>query len=216
MVAGAMRCEALTSRGAILLLCLAGALVACSGQESAPAADQANGTSIPANTSVAPPDDPSQIPLAQSASNQRGQAMTGNVSSLNADITDLVVRVTDQATIIDIPADVLFEFDKASLSQAAQAPLARLLSYVQAGGDGAIVVTGHTDAKGDDAYNLTLSRKRAQAVADWLASQGTTTSRLTVVGKGEAEPVATNTRPDGADDPAGRAKNRRVSVSIPR
>ena len=191
-------------------------LTACSGQESKPATDERQGPPPAASTAPATPNDPTQIPLAQSGPDQRGEALSGNVSGLTGDVTDLVVRVTDQATIVDIPADVLFEFDKASLTPAAQGPLARLLPYVQAGGNGAIVVTGHTDAKGDDAYNLTLSRKRAQVVADWLAGQGITGSRLTVVGKGEAEPIAPNTRSDGSDDPAGRAKNRRVSVSIPR
>lgn len=202
---------------------LLGGLAACSGQDSAPAADEVkaagNDTSaIATTTPTAAPaaNDPAQIPLSQSASDRRGDGLTGNVSGLTGNITDLVVRVTDQATIVDIPADVLFAFDKATLSPAAQAPLARLLPYVQAGGEGTIIVTGHSDAKGDDAYNLTLSRKRAQAVADWLAEQGTATARLTVVGKGEAEPVVPNTRPDGSDDPDGRARNRRVSVAIPR
>jgi outer membrane protein OmpA-like peptidoglycan-associated protein len=78
-------------------------------------------------------------------------------------------------------------------------------------------VTGHTDATGEDAYNLDLSRRRAEAVAAWLRARpelgGWT---FTVAGKGEAAPVAPNSRPDGSDDPEGRARNRRVEVTIPK
>ncbi len=151
-----------------------------------------------------------------SAVTARGEALKGNVSGLTGAVSDLSVRVTETATIVDLPADVLFEFDKFALAPSADAPMQKLLTYVQAGGSGKIIVTGYTDAKGEDDYNRTLSQKRAQAVADWLTGKGVDASRLDIVGKGEADPVAPNAKSDGSDDPDGRAKNRRVSVTIPK
>ena len=151
-----------------------------------------------------------------SAVTARGEALKGNVSGLTGAVSDLSVRVTETATIVDLPADVLFEFDKFALAPSADAPMQKLLTYVQAGGSGKIIVTGYTDAKGEDDYNRTLSQKRAQAVADWLTCKGVDAAHLDIVGKGEADPVAPNAKSDGSDDPDGRAKNRRVSVTIPK
>src|SRR3546814_6038230 len=75
---------------------------------------------------------------------------------------------------------------------------------------GAIRVIGHTDSKGDDAYNQTLSEARANRVADWLREQvGVRQRELLVSGQGEAAPIAPNENAAGGDNPAGRAKNRR-------
>lgn len=192
-------------------------LTACSQQESAPpAANQAEAQASEDTANVTRSSPPSQTAVAGSDAARKGESLNANISGLTGDISDLSVRVTEQATIVDIPSDVLFEFDKANLSPAAQGPLGKLLPYVQAGGKGVIVVTGYTDAKGEDAYNLTLSQRRAQAVADWLTDKGIAVAQLTVVGKGEADPIAPNSNADGSDNPNGRAKNRRVSVTIPR
>lgn len=158
-------------------------------------------------------------PVAKEAPSQtanRGEKMNASVSGLNANISDLNVRVTDHATIVELPSDVLFEFDKHTLTPAANAPLAKLLTYVQSGADGPIVIVGHSDAKGEEAYNLALSQKRAQTVADWLKGQGVDQPRILASGQGEANPIAPNEKADGSDDPDGRAKNRRVTVTIPR
>ena len=81
---------------------------------------------------------------------------------------------------------------------------------------GPITIVGHTDSRGDDAYNLRLSRARAQAVADWFGGQvGIRTRAFQVSGRGETAPIAANVRPDGSDDPESRARNRRVEVVIP-
>ena len=78
-------------------------------------------------------------------------------------------------------------------------------------------VTGYTDSRGSDAYNLGLSRRRAAAVTAALhAELGTDAPRLSTRGRGEADPVAPNAKPDGTDSPRGRARNRRVEVVFPR
>lgn len=73
---------------------------------------------------------------------------------------------------------------------------------------------GHTDAKGADDYNQTLSEKRARTVKDWLAAKGAVAASTPIQGWGERKPVAPNAKPDGSDDPQGRQKNRRVEVIL--
>ena len=127
------------------------------------------------------------------------------------------MRTTDLGTIVDLEADVLFDFDKAVLRPDALPALGKAADLIRTGGAGSIAVFGYTDAKGDDDYNLELSRQRAQAVTDWLLGQpGIKSHAFEVRGKGEADPIAPNARPDGGDDPAGRAKNRRVEIVIPK
>ena len=69
-----------------------------------------------------------------------------------------------------------------------------------------VSVEGHTDSIGSDAYNQKLSERRAQAVRDYLVSQGIDAARISVKGWGKAKPVASN------KTEAGRAENRRVEI----
>ena len=71
---------------------------------------------------------------------------------------------------------------------------------------------GHTDSHGSAAYNQTLSEARAKTVADWFGQQVGVRQRQFAV---ETAPIAPNAKADGTDDPAGRAKNRRVEVILP-
>lgn len=146
-----------------------------------------------------------------------GEQVRGTVSSLTGTISGFARRETDTQVIIDVAADTLFEFDKAELTPAAQDNLAKVADAIRAGAPGPIEIIGHTDSKGDPLYNQSLSERRAQAVATWMGQQvGMRLRQFIVGGKGEDEPVATNTRPDGSDDPAGRARNRRVEIRIPK
>ncbi len=79
---------------------------------------------------------------------------------------------------------------------------------------GPVTLRGHSDSRGSDAENLAASRRRAQAVRDFLVSKGVPAERITVVAMGEANPVAPNRLPDGSDDMEGRARNRRVEIAI--
>lgn len=190
------------TRRALALSALA--LAAC-----APAAD-----SEPPPASE-PPAAPAPTPAAAPANPPGG--MTGTVSNLTGDISGLNIRVTDMGTIIDLAADALFEFDKADLTPAAEAQLQKAAALIRKAPPGGIQVIGHTDAKGDDAYNQRLSEARARTVADWFARQvGVRQRDFAVSGKGETAPIAPNETATGADDPAGRAKNRRVEVILPR
>lgn len=79
---------------------------------------------------------------------------------------------------------------------------------------GKITLRGHSDSRGYDGDNLVASRRRAEAVRDYLESRGVARNRMTVIALGETRPVAPNARPDGSDDPEGRARNRRVEIHV--
>ena len=127
-------------------------------------------------------------------------------------LSELNARRSEGVIVIDLPADVLFDFDKATIRHDAEPALARAAELLKSYPRAQVSIGGHTDAKGDDAYNEGLSLRRARAVADRL--QGPAGRSLKAEGFGERRPVAPNVRPDGADDPAGRQKNRRVEIRI--
>jgi outer membrane protein OmpA-like peptidoglycan-associated protein len=129
---------------------------------------------------------------------------------------DFGVRSGPQQTTVTVSADVLFAFDKADLSPAAQAQLAQVVAELRAGhASGQVVVGGHADHLGDAAYNQALSLRRAQAVVaalqPLLSGVGVT---LVAQGFGSTRPLVKETKPDGSDDPAARARNRRVTVTF--
>ncbi|WP_444947867.1 OmpA family protein [Micromonospora ureilytica] len=113
---------------------------------------------------------------------------------------------------LTLAADVLFAFGRADLSPTARARLAEIAERLRTQAKGKVQIDGHTDSVGDDAQNLTLSRRRAQAVRDAL-SAAFADSGLTyeINGFGETRPVAPNTV-DGKDNPKGRSSNRRVEI----
>jgi outer membrane protein OmpA-like peptidoglycan-associated protein len=125
------------------------------------------------------------------------------------------VKVDTEAgeTRIKLPADVLFAFDKANLLPAADPELARAATILSARNVKAAMIEGYTDSKGQPTYNQLLSERRAAAVYGWLKAHGDLERiDVHVVGYGAAKPRAPNLRPDGSDDPEGRARNRRVEI----
>ena len=76
-----------------------------------------------------------------------------------------------------------------------------------------MLIEGHTDGKGGDQYNQRLSEQRADSVRRWLVEHGVTTP-MTTHGWGRTRPIAPNIKPNGADDPDGRQKNRRVEITV--
>ncbi len=131
-------------------------------------------------------------------------------------LTDLNAETTKSAIVITLESDVLFEFGKADISPKAAAKLAELGLIIKKKASGSVKIEGHTDAKGSDEYNQKLSERRALAVKKWLIKhQGIPQDQIVTKGWGESKPIAPNTYPDGSDNPAGRAKNRRVVITIP-
>jgi outer membrane protein OmpA-like peptidoglycan-associated protein len=178
-------------------------------------------------TFQAPPDSalagdiliPGLAPLEAVAISGQGGAGAGGIEIRGQGVKQTAITInfpivqTPTQTKATLPADVLFDFDKSDLKPVAEPALQRLLEVTHAQ-TGAIVVEGHTDSKGSQPYNLDLSQRRAESVKAWLVAHGTAVSRINTKGWGASKPDAPNTKPDGSDDPDGRQKNRRVTVTI--
>jgi len=144
-----------------------------------------------------------------------GRVVEGRVTDLDRAKRDLGAEETDLEIRIQLPADVLFDFDKASIRRDAAEALGKVLVILRAHTKARITIEGHTDGKGRPDYNQTLSEKRAQSVKNWLVKNGRIAAALIATkGYGMTKPVAPNTKPDGKDDPDGRQKNRRVEIVI--
>jgi outer membrane protein OmpA-like peptidoglycan-associated protein len=142
--------------------------------------------------------------------------LSGNpVSDIAGAVQDLQIKEVGNEVRIDLAADVLFDFDKADLLPKAQETLSKAAAIVKERAKGTVRIEGYTDSKGDDAYNMRLSEKRANAVRDWFRTKGGLSSfKFDTKGLGETQPVAPNQKPDGSDDPEARQKNRRVQIVI--
>ena len=151
------------------------------------------------------------------------QGTDAQVSDLSGNVQDMVedsggniaLRETEDSFVLSVASDVLFEFDSAALTQPARDTLARIAAMLAQNDGQTVQVVGHTDAKGSDEYNQRLSEERAAAVVTFLTESDVAPERLQAVGRGEAEPVAPN-QLDGADNPDGRAQNRRVEFILPK
>jgi len=142
--------------------------------------------------------------------------LTANVQDLSKAITELGAQVRQTEIRVELPGDVLFDFDKTNLKPAAEETLKKLATIIRSKSKGSVLINGYTDSKGNDSYNQKLSEGRANSVKQWLTTQGGISAvALQTRGFGKAHPVAPNIRPDGSDNPEGRAKNRRVEVIIP-
>ncbi len=126
---------------------------------------------------------------------------------------DIQTAETPEQVQVTLAADVLFEFDQAALTAGAAAKIDEVAGQLNDGGTGTVTIVGHTDSVGEDAYNQDLSLRRATAVRDALSPKAPDFT-FEVSGKGESEPVAPNTNEDGSDNPAGRASNRRVTITF--
>jgi OOP family OmpA-OmpF porin len=111
-------------------------------------------------------------------------------------------------------ARVGFPEGGAKLDEAATQALDAVLANPVTATGGPIVLRGSTDSHGSDADNKAASKKRAEAVAHYLEKHGVAKNRITVIALGEGRPIAPNAKLDGSDDPEGRAKNRRVDISV--
>jgi OOP family OmpA-OmpF porin len=109
---------------------------------------------------------------------------------------------------ITLAADVLFDFDKYNIKPEGAKTLDELVSKLAGVNLEVIVAVGHTDSIGTEEYNLGLSKRRANAVKQYLVSKGIEANRIYTEGKGESQPVASNKTAEG------RQKNRRVEIEV--
>jgi len=117
------------------------------------------------------------------------------------------IRRDARGTIVSL-ADILFDFDKATLRRDVEFNLVKIATILNQFGEMKVVIEGHTDSIGPDEYNLGLSRRRASAVYEFLASQDVDENRMSWEGYGESRPVDDNSTEEG------RQRNRRVDLVI--
>lgn len=139
--------------------------------------------------------------------------VAGKAESLSAALKDLGARTTGMEIRIELASDVLFDFDRADLRLAAAPSLEKVVTVLGAYPSASATIEGHTDNKGNDAYNQRLSERRAESVREWLRAHGASNS-MAARGWGAKKPVAPNSKPGGVDDPEGRQKNRRVEIVV--
>ena len=118
-----------------------------------------------------------------------------------------VTRIGDNITL-NMPGNVTFATDSSDLSPAFFDVLNSVGKVLAEYNKTVVEVAGHTDSTGTDAYNQSLSERRAASVARYLQSQGVSGQRVITVGMGESRPVADNTTPGG------RQQNRRVEITM--
>ncbi|MFL5256837.1 MAG: OmpA family protein [Rhodopila sp.] len=141
--------------------------------------------------------------------------LTLPVETTGPALEGLGIRETATEIHVALPADILFDFDKAIIRPSAAQALHQAAELIRNRATGPVHIEGHTDAKGLAAYNQRLSERRAAAVRLWLVQkEGLRGVTFLTAGFGATRPVAPNTAPDGADDPAGRQRNRRVELVL--
>ena len=109
---------------------------------------------------------------------------------------------------ITFDSGILFEYDSSELQSVAKTNIESLAKILKKYQDTNILIEGDTDDKGSEEYNQKLSERRAQAVSDYQKNLGVDGSRISTVGLGELNPIASN------DTEYGRQQNRRVEVAI--
>ncbi len=143
---------------------------------------------------------------ARAARDQAERALA-RARQLEEELTELQAQQTERGLVLTL-GDVLFDTGKSDLKAGAQRSIDKLAQFLSENPERQVIVEGHTDAVGNDAYNLTLSQQRADAVKAALIIRGVAPGRIISRGYGEAYPVASN-----ATD-SGRQQNRRVEVIV--
>ncbi|MBB5699011.1 OmpA family protein [Sphingomonas yantingensis] len=118
-----------------------------------------------------------------------------------------VVRRGDEL-VLDMPSGITFDFDSSTVRPEFRSTLDQVADTLRRYEQTYVDVYGHTDSVGSDAYNQTLSERRAGAVASYLTTRGVQSARLATRGFGESEPIASNETEEG------RAQNRRVEIKL--
>src|SRR5829696_3838015 len=137
-----------------------------------------------------------------------GHQMDKQAAELKQNIPGAVVERVGEGIQVTFASGLLYDFDSDVVKATARDNLRALASSIDKYKDSDLLILGHTDSVGTDAYNKSLSVRRADAAAEYLVAQGVARARIATGGLGEEEPVATNA------DAAGRQRNRRVEVTI--
>jgi len=137
-----------------------------------------------------------------------GHQMDQQAKELQQNIPGATIARVGEGIAVTFASGILFPFNSTEILPDGKSNLQQLANSLEKYPNSDILVVGHTDSVGTDAYNLDLSQRRAQAASAYLQSLGVPVDRLHAVGKGESEPLQPN------DTDAGRAQNRRVEIAI--
>jgi len=137
-----------------------------------------------------------------------GRHMDKRAEQLQKDLENAKVERVAEGILVTFDSGILFDVDQDDLRNAARKNVDELTEVLQRYDDTNVVIVGHTDSTGTEDHNYDLSRRRAEAVADYARSLGLEDQRVRIVGEGEKAPVASN------ETTGGRQENRRVEIAI--
>src|SRR5436305_6377877 len=137
-----------------------------------------------------------------------GHQMDQQAKELQQNIPGATIQRVGEGIAVTFPSGILFPFNSTEILPAGKSNLQQLANSLGEYPNSDVLIVGHTDSVGTDAYNLDLSQRRALAASAYLQSLGVPANRLQTAGKGKTEPVASN------DTEEGRQRNRRVEIAI--
>ena len=137
-----------------------------------------------------------------------GNYMDKQAAEIERDIAGARVERVGEGIKITFSSGIMFDVDRAVLKDQYKGEISELATILNKYEDTNILLEGHTDSTGTEEYNLELSKKRSQSVANYLATRNVNPTRFTKMGYGESQPIASN------ETSQGRAQNRRAEVAI--
>ena len=137
-----------------------------------------------------------------------GHQMDQQAKEIGDRIPGATVERVGEGIAVTFASGILFPYDSDVLLPAARTNLDELANSLNRYPNSSVMIVGHTDSDGTDSYNQGLSERRARSASAYLQSRGVAASRISAVGRGETEPVASNAAEEG------KARNRRVEVAI--
>ncbi len=138
---------------------------------------------------------------------EEAEKARAEIDELLSQLSDLKAKQTERGIVLTM-GDVLFGFDKATLSSVALRNVDKLADFLRRHANRSVLIEGHTDNVGSDEYNLGLSERRAEAVKQALVTKGIGEERIITKGYGKKYPVASNSTSEG------RQLNRRVEIVV--
>ena len=138
-----------------------------------------------------------------------GNKMDKQAKKIQDDLgSDVTVERVGEGIKLTFDSQLLFDFGKSNLRESNKTDLQKFAESLKQYPETNLLVVGHTDNVGSNAYNQSLSKKRASAVSSYLVSNGISKSRIDATGKGETQPTASNETEEN------RSQNRRVEIAI--
>ena len=137
-----------------------------------------------------------------------GNYMDRQVEEMQRDIDGARIERVGEGIKITFDSGILFQTNSSTLEPDAQKNIENLAAILQKYDDTNILIEGHTDSDGTEEYNQSLSERRAESVANYTKRFGVAGARITTIGYGESQPVASNETTEG------KRQNRRVEIAI--